>query len=361
MSQGSLKIGKLMGIDIELHWTFIILMLFPLVFGYLLLFVILLLLFICVLIHELAHSITSLRNGIKVRGIVLLPIGGASLIDSVNIDPKAEFNIAIVGPIMSLLLGSIFGIAVAFSPPGTPTFILQALFELNILLGIFNIIPAFPMDGGRVFRSYLQKRKGKFDATMLAVKVSKYFTALFTVGSLIYLLFINASIAYKEFDFLIYLLIAFFLYGGAQAEKESALLKRDTTGLKIGYALDKAFVMVRPEMTSSELYSIAKKSKSHIMVTKINGRFMLVDFMRKRNAWAGNVSSIAIPIPVVPESSNATDALARVEGNEAGVGIVLRKGRPIGVLTAQRLQAIISLHILSLAGRPMHRRQERQA
>lgn len=351
MSQGSLKIGKLLGIDIELHWTFILLMLFPLLFGYLLLFVILLLLFICVLIHELAHSITSLRNGIKVRSIILLPIGGASIIDSFNINPKVEFNIAIVGPIMSLFLGGVFGVLVAFSPPGPATFVLQTLFELNILLGIFNIIPAFPMDGGRVFRSYLERRRSRFDATVLAVKVSKYFTVIFAVAALIYLILINASAEFKEFEFLVYLLIAFFIYGGAQGEMENALLRRDTSGLKISYAIDRDFVMVGPDTSVSRLYEIAKRSRSHIMITKTDTGFALIDFMRKRRSWAGSVRSLAVPLPVVAESSSATDALAKVEGSEFGVGIVIRKGVPIGVLTAQRLQALISLHVLSLAKR----------
>ena len=169
MANGSVGIGKIAGINIELHWMFILLIaLFFFISP--LLGLIWILLFVCVLIHELSHSITARRNGIKVVKIVLLPIGGASMIEEINIDPRVEFNIAIVGPIMSLFLGGLFGILVLFTPPGMITFIVQYLFVINIFLGIFNILPAFPMDGGRVLRSYLENKHNFYEATMLTAK-----------------------------------------------------------------------------------------------------------------------------------------------------------------------------------------------
>ena len=126
MSQGSVRIGKIVGIDIELHWLFILLILFFIWLSPLLGFI-WILLFVCVLIHELSHSITAIHNGIKVTKIILLPIGGASIIDQTEMDPNVEFNISIAGPIMSLALGGIFGIMVIFTPPGILTYIVQYL------------------------------------------------------------------------------------------------------------------------------------------------------------------------------------------------------------------------------------------
>ena len=147
MAQGSVRIGRIAGIDIELHWLFILLILFFIYLSPLLGFI-WILLFVCVLIHELSHSITALRNGIKVSRIILMPIGGASIINDIGINPEAELNISVAGPLMSFVLGGIFGILVIFTPPGIITYIVQYLFLINILLGVFNILPAFPMDGG---------------------------------------------------------------------------------------------------------------------------------------------------------------------------------------------------------------------
>ena len=126
MADASLGIGKIFGVAVELHWTFIALLLITLLLSPYA-FVLIALLFVCVLIHELLHCIVSMRNGINVRKIILLPIGGASIIDQVSIAPEVEFNVAIAGPLMSLLLGVAFGAMVVIAPPGIANQILQFL------------------------------------------------------------------------------------------------------------------------------------------------------------------------------------------------------------------------------------------
>ncbi|HVA83044.1 MAG TPA: site-2 protease family protein, partial [Candidatus Aquilonibacter sp.] len=188
MNLTSPSIGKFDGISIELHWTFVLLLLFSLLISTFF-FLVILLLFVCVLIHELAHSVTARRNKIAVRKIILLPIGGASIIDDVKIDPRLELNIALAGPVMSLFLGFVFGALSTITPPGDLTLLAQSLFELNIFMGVFNLLPAFPMDGGRVFRSYLQRTKTYFDATMLTVKISKYLMGLIILATFAFVAF----------------------------------------------------------------------------------------------------------------------------------------------------------------------------
>ena len=180
------KIGRIFGIDIELHWLsvlFLILFLFVSVY----IFFLMLLILASVLLHELAHSITAIRNKVKVSKIILiLPIGGLSVLASININPKIEFNIAIAGPIMSILLGTFFGIFVPFMPPGLLTQVFQFMFEINILLGVLNLLPAFPTDGGRVFRSYLERKYDWYKSTMLTVKLSKGIMYALVIGTLAY-------------------------------------------------------------------------------------------------------------------------------------------------------------------------------
>ncbi|MGC8586847.1 MAG: site-2 protease family protein [Candidatus Micrarchaeia archaeon] len=346
---GDVPIGRLFGIEISLHWTFILLVLFVLLIS-LYLSLLIILLFICVLVHELAHSITSIRNGIKVKKIMLLPIGGASIIDSVDINPKVEFNIAIVGPIMSLFLGGISGIAVIFSPPGIITQVLQFLFEINILLGVFNLLPVFPMDGGRVFRSYLQKRHNFFDATMITIKASEYIMAAIVIGTVGFALFATGySVSYREFMSIWDLIIVMFLYGGVQAEKENAIIKRDTKGLYVGDAKSRSFVFVSPDRKISYLYKMLKKYGEHIMVTKIGNDFAIVDIFKKEKMKdAVYVRDIARIIPKVSAKAGVADALSRMESTESGIMAVVQNGRLAGIVTSSQLQAFITLHLASM-------------
>ncbi|MGC8710576.1 MAG: site-2 protease family protein [Candidatus Micrarchaeia archaeon] len=348
MAVQSLGIGKIFGIEIELHWTFLLLLLFTLLISAFV-FILIVLLFVCVLIHELAHSITSLRNGIKVKKIILLPIGGASIIDDIRINPKVEFNIAIAGPIMSLFLGGIFGILVIFSPPGIITQTLQLMFEMNILLGIFNLLPAFPMDGGRVFRSYLQKKRNYFDATMLTVRVSKYLMGAIVISTFAFFAFgTSFSFAYREFMTFWDLIIVMFLWSGAQAEEQSAKIKRDTAGLHLNDAITKHFIIVDSGMRLDELYKKIVEKGEHVVITKIRDNYAYVDVYKKsRLKNAIYVRDVATVIPKLNGSMPLADALSRIESSGVSLAAVESRNKLLGIATLSSIQTIISMHLLS--------------
>ncbi len=349
MASSSPKIGKLFGIDIELHWTFLLLVLFALLVS-VEFFVIIVLLFICVLIHELAHSVTSQRNHIKVKKIVLLPIGGASIIDETKIDPRVEFNIALAGPVMSFLLGGIFGIAVIFSPPGYFTQLLQFLFEINVLLAVFNILPAFPMDGGRVLRSYLQRKHNFYDATNITVKISDYIMILFLLGTFAFVAFATSfSLVYREFVLLWDVIIVAFLYGGAQGELEAARLKKATTGLTVFAAVSKKYIYVEPGMTLNHLYELIRRKREHLAITRLGGAYAYVNLLSTKKLNGRKVmyvSDVAEEIPSVGKSAGITDALSKAEANEVGMLAVVDRGKLIGIATVAGMRTIISLHAL---------------
>ncbi|MGC8699733.1 MAG: site-2 protease family protein [Candidatus Micrarchaeia archaeon] len=344
------SIGKIYGIEVELHWTFILLLLFTL-FISLYVFLLIILLFICVLLHELAHSITSIRNGVRVRKIILLPIGGASIIDNVKIPPKVEFNIAIAGPLMSLFLGGVFGMLAIISPPGIILQTMQIMFEMNVLLGVFNLLPAFPMDGGRVFRSYLQKKRDFYSSTMITVKVSKYLMGVIVLGTFAFLAFgTGYSFSYREFVTLWDLIIVIFLYSGAQAEEESAKIKKETEGLRLGNAVSRHFMLVKPGLRLDELYSMLVKKKEHIIITKLGSKYAYVELYRRgKQANAETVREIAKPIPSMQARLPLADALSLMESSEANIIVVLDGRKFIGIATINSIQAIISLHLLSKA------------
>ncbi|MGC8628910.1 MAG: site-2 protease family protein [Candidatus Micrarchaeia archaeon] len=346
----SAKVGRIFGVDVELHWLsilFLVMFLFISIY----LFFLMLLLLVSVLLHELAHSIVSIRNKIKVNKIILiLPIGGLSVLDKVNIDPKVEFNIAVAGPIMSIFLGSFFGIFVTFTPPGILTQVFQFMFEINLLLGVLNLLPAFPTDGGRVFRSYMERKYTRYKATMLTVKISKGVMYALMIGTIAYLLVINASFYYKETLFVITLFTIVILYDGAAAEQQTAELRERAKGITLRSVVNKDFVLVKPNASIEDLYNKIKLTKRHIAITRAGGSFAYVNlFDRKKLENAKYVAQLAAAIPNLEIGTNVVDALSEMENKEVSIAAVVKGKKLIGILTMQHLTAFISLHIIHRA------------
>ena len=190
--KSSVQIGKIIGIPIIIHFTFLVILalfawsfstdsisLFGFIIGYgaltmdISLKVILgiflaILLFVCVVLHEIGHSYVTQKYGYKINGITLFIFGGVSQAEEIPQDPKMELKIAVIGPAISVLLGLIFyGFFLLINSYGSSVAIqmvsitVGTLAFYNMLLGAFNLIPAFPIDGGRVLRSVLASHQGR--------------------------------------------------------------------------------------------------------------------------------------------------------------------------------------------------------
>ena len=167
-------------------------------------------LFVAVLIHELAHSLVALRNGAEVRSITLMMLGGVSLIEG-ELPPAKEAWMAFAGPLASFVLAAAsYGLYRVAPLPGEVLAALFAFAMTNAILGVFNLLPAFPMDGGRIVRGLLARRLGKPRATAVAARLGQGMAVLFT--------------AYGIWTFNpILILIAWFVWTGASAEHAQAL------------------------------------------------------------------------------------------------------------------------------------------
>ncbi|MFP4058197.1 MAG: site-2 protease family protein [Candidatus Brocadiia bacterium] len=183
--RGSFKLGQLFGIRIRVHWLFLVLL------GYFLLFggglsaaVLLICVFACVVLHELGHSLVARRYGVGVRDITLLPIGGVAQLESLPEDPRAELRIAAAGPAVNLALAALFLLLAAATGAGQVVLgvdalgslaaFLGTLLAINVSLAAFNLLPGFPMDGGRLLRAWLARRMGMVRATALAARVGRW-------------------------------------------------------------------------------------------------------------------------------------------------------------------------------------------
>jgi len=195
---GSFRIFRIAGIDINIHISWLIILVFltfslatgwfPITYPgsstatyYLLGFIASILLFVSVLLHELAHSFVARSRGLQVKSIVLFIFGGVSNIEQEPQTPGIEFSMAFVGPLVSLLIGVVcYGLWLLVR--GTHSLIVPILSYLalmNIILGIFNLIPGFPLDGGRVLRSIIWKATGNFQtATNITTFVGQAFAYL---------------------------------------------------------------------------------------------------------------------------------------------------------------------------------------
>ncbi len=342
----TLRIGSIFGISIELHWIFALLTLFFVIvsplFG-----LIWILLFVCVLLHELAHSVTAMRNGLKVKKIILMPLGGASMIDEIDVDPKVEFNTAIVGPIASLVIGGLFGILSIFTPVGIITRLVTLMFILNVFLGILNLLPAFPMDGGRVFRGYLSRKYDRYKATDITAKISKITFILIFVGTVIYVVVARLPLIDTELDLAITVIFIWFLWGGVAAEEYGMKVRKETRGLGIKGAISTHFALVGENRAVRSLYRLVANTKSHIILIRRGGGYAIVDISKaKKVGPAAAAGSISIDIPVIQKGISAADAFYRMESDGTAIAAVVSKGRLVGIITLQQLHALINLHMI---------------
>lgn len=347
-------IGSVFGIKVQLHWTFVLLMLFTFAIAvvypsFLYFFVIIVLLFVCVFVHELFHSITARRNKVEIKKIILLPIGGASVMDeNAKIDPRVEYRIALVGPVVSILLGVIFGILVIYSPLGIIRELLQFLFIINILLGVFNLIPGFPLDGGRILRSYLQEKEGALEATKKTVKISNIFVWIFIIGTVIYaVLAPNYSFFSREFLVFWDVLIGLFIYDGSKAELQSTYIKAYSSKIRMKDAMTDKFFVVKEGVLVEDIYKKMLNKEGYVIVVKGAAGYRIINRLLDAGAFgklkSKKVESISLPIQKVDYRKSLTNAVSIMNSSGIGAAVVVSGNRIRGVLLMRRIESLIAL------------------
>ncbi len=209
-------------------------------------------LFVSIIIHELFHSLVARRFGIQMRGITLFIFGGVAEMDEEPDSPKSEFFMAGVGPLVSLIISFIFyGLYYWGNKSEWPTAsigVLNYLWWINLLLAGFNLLPAFPLDGGRVFRSALWRFKGNIQwATRIATRVGRGF-GLFLIIIGIYYILIGAFI-----NGMWWVLIGVFLRNASQMSYQRTLIRKALEGESAGKFMKKDPVTVPSSTTIDNL------------------------------------------------------------------------------------------------------------
>jgi Zn-dependent protease len=338
MVSASPTIGRVFGISLQLHWSFLLLLLAFLIISpsYFVLWVII---FVFVLMHEIAHSLTAKRYGIEVKKILLLPMGGASIIDFSKVKPEQEFKISVAGPISNIVAGAVFAVSLFFMPGGILSSggvfhsALLWLAEVNMALGILNLIPGFPMDGGRILRAYLQERTDYFRATSVTVRISKIIVLLIVAVSVVLLFFANKSnSAYIELFFIYDIIIALFLYGGADAEMQWATLKQRLGNRKVQSAMTRYRRITKRNGIRADSAEADKlgKTDSPRIYTKKGVVYMI--------STSGKSAGKSVEVPSVKYGAPLTDALEEMRSSGSDVIAVIKGKSVAGTVSAQSIE-----------------------
>ena len=373
---GSIRIGRIFGIPVLLHWSFLLAIpLFAWIIGtdisissgfvfdifgvanpdttlivqgwnpYILGAVVALGLFVCVLIHELAHCIVALRRGIKINSITLLILGGVSSIENEIPDHVDELPMSLAGPLTSAGLGILSWLVVFAGVPfirnpavaGVVIFLFGYLALLNVILFVFNLLPAFPMDGGRVLRAWLAKRMSLPRATKIAADIGKAFAFLFVIFGLFTLNFIL-------------IIIGVFIYLGADQEfyaiRSQVLLK----DVAVKDVMSTTLITVPPEMTVPDVIKLMYATK-HLgfpvmQAGLLTGMVTLEDVHRTSeiDRDAKKVGDImARNLITLPPTAMLSDAFRLMSKFNVGRIPIVADNRLLGIVTRTDILKVMEL------------------
>ncbi len=362
---GIIKLVTIRGVELKLHISLIFLMLYAILVGALQFpgvvhqaglniedmrvgpllsgFIFALGLLLSVAIHEYGHVFVAQAQGVPVKGVTLMMLGGVSEIGSYADEPGqkayAELKLALIGPIVSLALGvALLGLHRLTLSPEIDLFTYW-LGSANLVLGIFNLIPAFPLDGGRVLRSFLAARNGNLKGTRIAVKVSQIFAWLLGILGLL------------GFNFIL-VLIAFFIYSAAQSELMVLMARGILKGLQVKEAMNRIHTL-REEQSLMDAASEMLNTRHRIIpVQTSSGEGALISLEWIRNVQREQWSKIPIKqlMQKVPKVLDATDPISQVMGEVMAAPLrtlpVKENGEIVGLLSFSDLTEIIQLKTL---------------
>lgn len=354
---GSLNLGKIAGISIYINvsWFIILVLLtwslatgwFPIFYPgwtattyWVISLVSALLLFVSVLLHELAHSLVARARGLSVKNITLFIFGGVSNIEQEPTSPGVEFQMAVVGPVVSLLIGLLaYLLQLPFGGSKSPIVaILAYLAVTNVLLGIFNLIPGFPLDGGRVLRSIIWKVTGSLQRATRVVTI---------VGQIIAYLFILWGIwQFFGGNILNGIWIGFigwFLLSAAQSANSQVMLQSMFGGVTVSDVMNTNLVTVPANISLQRLvdeYFLPGGLRSALVMQadQLAGLITLSDIRHvPRDQWAQvPVGHAMIPLErlhVVSPQQSLNDVLPLMAGRDVNQLPVVQNGRLVGILS----------------------------
>ena len=342
----SIPILRVSGIQLRIHVTFLLLI------GYVALnswssAIFVLLLFLCVVLHEFGHAIAAKGYGINTPDITLLPIGGVARLERIPEEPKQELVIAIAGPLVNVIIA-----ACLYLVTGSRGHVMSGvqsedmligIRQINILLVLFNLLPAFPMDGGRVLRALLATRLTYARATQVAATVGQIFAFLFGIVGL----FGIPGISHPN-PFLIF--IAFFVYLGASQEAALAQMRDVSRRFPVSSAMVREFRTLSETATLQDAVDALLATSQHDFpvlsesgdVAGILTRHDLISALRKNDPSIRVADVMRRGCPTVTVGTRFEDAFRIMqESNCPALPVLDGMKRLVGLLTPENVSELM--------------------
>jgi Zn-dependent protease/CBS domain-containing protein len=349
----SWKLGKFAGIDVYMHATFLLLLAFVGYSYYLreaslasvlggIAFI--LALFGCVVLHEYGHALTARRYGIVTRDITLYPMGGVARLERMPDDPRQELNVALMGPAVNVVIAMVlFGVLVlmgGFTSFGALSLnsgsFLERLMLVNVSLVLFNLLPAFPMDGGRVVRSLLAMRMEYTRATQIAATIGQGMAVLFGLVGL----FTN--------PFLVF--IAFFVWIGAEQEASMTRMKSSLGGIPVSRAMVTEFRSVEAHQPLSDVVGLILSGSQHdfpvLRMDRVVGILTRQDLMKalaQRGEDAPVNSIMRTDFQTADSYEMLEKAFIRLQACQCHTMPILHGGQLVGLLTMENVGEFLAI------------------
>ena len=357
----SLTIGSIAGTAVRIHVTFLLFLAWIFGVSYFsggqqaawsgLLFMVLL--FLCVLLHEFGHIFTARAFGVATPDVILLPIGGVARLERIPERPSEEFLIAIAGPMVNFVIaGLLVLVGGADLTPShlvaiesTKASLVDRLAEVNVFLAVFNLIPAFPMDGGRVLRALLASRFGYVRATEMAAAIGQGAAFLFGFFGL--------------FGNPLLLFIAIFVYLAASSEAHLVAIRAISQGVPVSAAMMTQFAALTPdEHINTAVETLLRTSQGEFPVIDGLGRPLgvlirndLIRALKERGPDAKVGDAMTAQIPTLSHRSCLDEAFRVLQEKSApAVAIVDASDRLVGLVTSETIGEMLMLHRAMPAG-----------
>jgi Zn-dependent protease/CBS domain-containing protein len=351
----SVNIGSIAGTAVRIHITFLLFLVWIFGAGYVsggpqaawesLLFIVLL--FACVLAHEFGHIFTARAFGVATPDVTLLPIGGVARLERIPEKPHEEFLVAIAGPAVNVVIAIVL-IALAgarldqsslAAVESARVSMIDRLAAVNLFLAVFNMIPAFPMDGGRVLRALLATRLGFVRATEIAAAIGQGVAfALGFIG-----LFTNPMLIF----------IAIFVYLAASGEAHLVALRAMSQGVPVSAAMVTQFSTLQPDAHVDEaVETLLRTSQGEFPVTDAAGRPVgllgrndLIRALKQLGPDARVSEAMTATIPTVGHRYCLEDAFRLLqEKSTPAVGVVDSAGKLVGLVTSETVGEMLMVH-----------------
>jgi Zn-dependent protease/CBS domain-containing protein len=347
----SFKVARIAGIDVRIHATFFLLLGFVAYFGGhraegswgLSAVLIWLLVFLCVLLHELGHALAAKAYGIPTVDITLYPIGGIARMERMPEKPVQELVVAIAGPLVNVVIIAVLGVVLLatgeMSPLVflSPSNLLQALFTTNVYMVVFNLIPAFPLDGGRVLRAILATRMEYARATRLAAGIGQGLALALGI--------------FAAFNgWLLLILIAIFIYMAAESEAAIVQMRSVTAGLPVSCAMMTRFDTLDHRSTLNQAIDVLLGTSQHeFPVLDDNGGFAglltkhdLLVALRNSGADTPVTDVMVKGLPTVLPQTSLDRALDFVrQAGVAALPVLDNTGRLVGLFTPENVSELL--------------------